>query len=75
MKKILAMALVLMMTFALAASAEQTLVIGGTGPLTGDYATYGISARNGAIMARSCRMASCSDSPPCPRGWRRRVSE
>ena len=51
MKKVLSMALVLMMAFAVTASAEQTLVIGGTGPLTGDYATYGISARNGAMIA------------------------
>lgn len=53
MKKVLSIALVLAMTLALsvAASAEGTLVIGGTGPLTGDYATYGLSARNGAMIA------------------------
>ena len=53
MKKVLSMLLVLVMVLALCAvaSAEQTLVIGGTGPLTGDYATYGISARNGALIA------------------------
>lgn len=50
MKKILSMVLILML-LAGAACAEQTLVIGGTGPLTGDYATYGVSARNGAIIA------------------------
>ena len=53
MKKVLSMLLVLVMVlaFCAVASAEQTLVIGGTGPLTGDYATYGISARNGALIA------------------------
>ena len=53
MKKVLSMLLVLVLTFALTAiaGAEQTLVIGGTGPLTGDYATYGISTRNGAEIA------------------------
>ena len=51
MKKVLSMVLVLMLTCVLCASAEQTLVIGGTGPLTGDYATYGTSVRNGAMLA------------------------
>ena len=51
MKKVLSMVLVLMLTCALCASAEQTLVIGGTGPLTGDYATYGTSVQNGAKLA------------------------
>lgn len=32
-------------------SDEQTLVIGGSGPLTGDYATYGISVKQGAELA------------------------
>lgn len=50
-KKVLSMVLVLMLTCVLCASAEQTLVIGGTGPLTGDYATYGTSVRNGATLA------------------------
>ncbi len=51
MKKLLSIALVLAMTLSAAAMAEGTLVIGGTGPLTGDYATYGLSARNGAMIA------------------------
>lgn len=51
MKKLLSIALVLAMTLSGAAMAEGTLVIGGTGPLTGDYATYGLSARNGAMIA------------------------
>jgi len=34
-----------------AADAEQTLIIGGSGPLTGDYATYGISVKQGAELA------------------------
>jgi len=29
----------------------QTLIIGGSGPLTGDYATYGISVKQGAELA------------------------
>lgn len=29
----------------------QTVVIGGSGPLTGNYATYGISVRQGALLA------------------------
>ena len=32
-------------------SNEKTLLIGGTGPLTGDYATYGISVQQGAQIA------------------------
>ena len=32
-------------------SNEKTLLIGGTGPLTGDYATYGISVQKGAQIA------------------------
>ena len=32
-------------------SDEKTLLIGGTGPLTGDYATYGISVQKGAQIA------------------------
>ena len=32
-------------------SDEKTLLIGGTGPLTGDYATYGISVQEGAQIA------------------------
>lgn len=53
MKKVLSMLLVMAMTFALCAvaGAEQTLIIGCTGPLTGDYATYGVSTRNGAEIA------------------------
>ena len=51
MKKILSMVIALAMVLCASALAEQTLVIGGTGPLTGDYATYGTSARNGAVIA------------------------
>ena len=29
----------------------STLVIGGVGPLTGDYANYGTSVRNGMVQA------------------------
>lgn len=32
-------------------AAAQTLIIGGSGPLTGDYATYGVSVKNGAQLA------------------------
>ena len=32
-------------------SDEKTLLLGGTGPLTGDYATYGISVQQGAQIA------------------------
>lgn len=32
-------------------NAKQTLVIGGSGPLTGDYAQYGISVKQGAKLA------------------------
>lgn len=32
-------------------SSEQTILIGGSGPLTGDYASYGISVSNGAKIA------------------------
>ena len=30
---------------------DSTIVIGGSGPLTGDYATYGVSVKNGATLA------------------------
>lgn len=30
---------------------EKVLFIGGSGPLTGDYATYGVSVKNGASIA------------------------
>lgn len=30
---------------------EKVLLIGGSGPLTGDYATYGVSVKNGASIA------------------------
>lgn len=33
------------------AAAEKTLLIGGTGPLTGDASSYGISVKNGAQLA------------------------
>ncbi|MBQ9091422.1 MAG: ABC transporter substrate-binding protein [Anaerotignum sp.] len=33
------------------ADGTATMVIGGTGPLTGDYATYGTSVKNGAQIA------------------------
>ena len=37
----------------------STLYLGGIGPLTGDYANYGTSTKNGAIpRARSTRTAS-----------------
>lgn len=32
-------------------SGEKVLIIGGSGPLTGDYATYGLSAKQGAELA------------------------
>ena len=32
-------------------SGEKVLLIGGTGPLTGDYATYGTSVKQGAMLA------------------------
>lgn len=31
--------------------AKEKVVLGGNGPLTGNYATYGISERNGAMLA------------------------
>ena len=31
-------------------SDEQTLIIGGSGPLTGDAAAYGIAVQNGEIL-------------------------
>ena len=30
---------------------ENTLILGGIGPLTGDYATYGVSVKQGAQIA------------------------
>ena len=33
------------------ASGEKEVLIGGIGPLTGDYANYGTAARNGAQIA------------------------
>lgn len=53
MKKTLSMILALAMIFmcCMTASAEETLVIGATGPLTGDYANYGFSMKRGAEIA------------------------
>lgn len=64
MKKFFAMAMVAVMAAASltgcgstssnnssSSSDAETLVIGGTGPLTGDNATYGISCKNGATIA------------------------
>ncbi|MFI3207428.1 MAG: ABC transporter substrate-binding protein [Clostridia bacterium] len=34
-----------------ASSGEETFLIGGSGPLTGDYATYGVSVKQGATIA------------------------
>ena len=55
MKKIIAMLLALVMVLSLAAcgakKADDTIVIGGIGPLTGDYANYGNSTKNGAQIA------------------------
>ena len=50
MKKALCILLTLALLFSASAMAES-IVIGGTGPLTGDYANYGISMRNGAQIA------------------------
>ena len=33
------------------ASGDKTIIIGGSGPLTGDYATYGVSVKQGAQIA------------------------
>ena len=60
MKKILCLVAALVMAIAClagcsgggeAADGSKTLIIGGSGPLTGDYATYGVSVKNGAQIA------------------------
>jgi len=65
MKKVMSLVLAVMMVMSLAAcgsdkpestpagsdSAKETLKIGGIGPLTGDYANYGISVKQGAEQA------------------------
>ena len=53
MKKTLSMILAFAMIFmcCMTASAEETIVIGATGPLTGDYANYGTSMKHGAEIA------------------------
>ncbi len=58
MKKFVAMMLVLVMCFAVTAcsssgsSADSTkMLVGGIGPLSGNYANYGTSVRNGAQLA------------------------
>lgn len=53
MKKTLSMILAFAMIFmcCMTASAEETIVIGATGPLTGDYANYGFSMKRGAEIA------------------------
>ena len=57
MKKIFAIALAAMMITVMFAgcgnsgSDDASFVIGGVGPLTGDYATYGISVKQGAELA------------------------
>ncbi len=59
MKKLFSLVLALVMLAAVftgcgnqkSSSDGQTLVIGGSGPLTGDYATYGVSVKQGAELA------------------------
>ena len=64
MKKLLSLVLAVMMVMSLAACGDkpastpagtegtkETLKIGGIGPLTGDYANYGISVKQGAELA------------------------
>ena len=65
MKKLLSLVLAVMMVMSLAAcggdkpastpagteGTKETLKIGGIGPLTGDYANYGISVKQGAELA------------------------
>jgi len=57
MKKIFAIALAAMMITVMFAgcgnsgSDDASFVIGGVGPLTGDYATYGVSVKQGAELA------------------------
>ena len=58
MKKIFALALAAMMALAAFAGCsngnsakDDSFVIGGIGPLTGDYATYGVSVKQGAELA------------------------
>lgn len=59
MKKLFSLVLALAMCTALfsgcgkqkSSSDGQVLVIGGSGPLTGDYATYGVSVKQGAELA------------------------
>ena len=57
MKKIFALALAAMMALAAFAGCsngnsakDDSFVIGGIGPLTGDYATYGVSVKQGAEL-------------------------
>ena len=59
MKKLLSVLLTAAMAFSMTAcgggssseSDEKVLLIGGSGPLTGDYASYGNSVKNGATIA------------------------
>ena len=55
MKKVLAFVLAAVMVLSFAAcggnGGEKVLKMGGIGPLTGDYANYGTSVRNGAQIA------------------------
>ena len=52
MKKALCILLTVALLLMTSAGAlAENIVIGGTGPLTGDYANYGISMRNGAQIA------------------------
>ena len=56
MKKVLALVLAVVMLVAVFTACgkkedDSVIVIGGSGPLTGDYATYGTSVKNGAELA------------------------
>jgi len=56
MKKFITLMLVVVMLLAVFTGCgkkedESVIVIGGSGPLTGDYATYGTSVKNGAALA------------------------
>ena len=72
MKKIFALALAAMMALAAFAGCsngnsakDDSFVIGGIGPLTGDYATYGVSVKQARSLQsrKSTRLAESTAFP------------
>src|SRR5690606_13013245 len=62
-----ALAALLVLTAGAGVFAQQTVVIGTLGPLTGDYASYGVSVANGVELAVNERSEERRGGEECNR--------